>query len=142
MPQPIGFFVASHAAAIIKHTKHVLYLEDDDIAHIAQGELHIHSLPCADGRQVASQRTIKTFEIELAEIMKGKFNHFMQKEIYEQPESSVNTMHASRVNFDQSSPLVVSKRIFLLSIMEGELHSAPVEQVITLSLQLAPSWKN
>ncbi|THG92635.1 hypothetical protein EW026_g8334 [Hermanssonia centrifuga] len=57
MPQPIGFFVASHAAAIIEHTKHVLYLEDDDIA---QGELHIHGLPCADGRQVASQRTIET----------------------------------------------------------------------------------
>lgn len=44
-------------------------------------------------------RTIQTLELELAEIMKGSFDHFMQKEIYEQPESVVNTMRG-RVNFD------------------------------------------
>lgn len=37
LPQPIEFFLASDAAAIIEHTKRVLYLEDDDIAHIANG---------------------------------------------------------------------------------------------------------
>jgi hypothetical protein len=37
MPQPIEFFVASDASAVIEHTKRVLYLEDDDIAHIAEG---------------------------------------------------------------------------------------------------------
>ena len=38
--------------------------------------------------------------MEIAEIMKGSFDHFMQKEIYEQPESVVNTMRG-RVDFDQ-----------------------------------------
>jgi hypothetical protein len=37
MPQPIEFFVASDASAVIEHTKRVLYLEDDDIAHISEG---------------------------------------------------------------------------------------------------------
>lgn len=37
MPQPIEFFVASDASAVVEHTKRVLYLEDDDIAHIAEG---------------------------------------------------------------------------------------------------------
>jgi glucosamine--fructose-6-phosphate aminotransferase (isomerizing) len=37
MPQPIEFFIASDASAVIEHTKRVLYLEDDDIAHIAEG---------------------------------------------------------------------------------------------------------
>jgi len=37
MPQPIEFFIASDASAIVEHTKRVLYLEDDDIAHIAEG---------------------------------------------------------------------------------------------------------
>ena len=37
MPQPIEYFVASDASAVIEHTKRVLYLEDDDIAHIAEG---------------------------------------------------------------------------------------------------------
>ncbi|KAF9229964.1 nucleophile aminohydrolase, partial [Melanogaster broomeanus] len=44
VPQPIEFFIASDAAAIVEHTKRVLYLEDDDIAHIAEGQLHIHRL--------------------------------------------------------------------------------------------------
>lgn len=37
LPQPIEFFLASDASAIVEHTKQVLYLEDDDIAHIANG---------------------------------------------------------------------------------------------------------
>jgi hypothetical protein len=37
MPQPIEFFVASDASAVIDQTKRVLYLEDDDIAHISEG---------------------------------------------------------------------------------------------------------
>ncbi|PWN41742.1 isomerising glucosamine-fructose-6-phosphate aminotransferase [Ceraceosorus guamensis] len=97
LPQPIEYFVASDASAIIEHTKRVLYLEDDDIAHISEGELHIHRLRRNDG--LSSMRSIETLEVELAEIMKGSFDHFMQKEIFEQPESVVNTMRG-RVNFD------------------------------------------
>ena len=118
MPQPIEFFVASDAAAIIEHTKRVLYLEDDDIAHIAEGELHIHRLRRAEGPEVAAQRTIETLEIELAEIMKGKFDHFMQKEIYEQPESVVNTMRG-RVNFDANVITLGGLRAYLPIIRRG-----------------------
>lgn len=97
LPQPIEYFVASDASAVVEHTKRVLYLEDDDIAHIGEGELHIHRLRKNDG--LSTTRSIETLEMELAEIMKGQFEHFMQKEIYEQPESVVNTMRG-RVNFD------------------------------------------
>lgn len=97
LPQPIEYFIASDASAVIEHTKRVLYLEDDDIAHISEGELHIHRLRRNDG--LSSMRSIETLEMELAEIMKGQFDHFMQKEIFEQPESVVNTMRG-RVNFD------------------------------------------
>ncbi|PWN29894.1 putative GFA1-glucosamine--fructose-6-phosphate transaminase [Jaminaea rosea] len=100
LPQPIEYFIASDASAVIEHTKRVLYLEDDDIAHISEGELHIHRLRRNDG--LSSIRSIETLEMELAEIMKGSFDHFMQKEIYEQPESVVNTMRG-RVNFDTRS---------------------------------------
>lgn len=118
MPQPIEFFVASDASAIIEHTKRVLYLEDDDIAHIAEGELHIHRLRREEGPQVAAHRTIETLEIELAEIMKGKFDHFMQKEIYEQPESVVNTMRG-RVNFDTNHITLGGLRAYLPIIRRG-----------------------
>ncbi|KZT03762.1 isomerising glucosamine-fructose-6-phosphate aminotransferase [Laetiporus sulphureus 93-53] len=119
MPQPIEFFVASDASAIVEHTKRVLYLEDDDIAHISEGELHIHRLRSKDGAPpTASHRTIETLEIEIAEIMKGKFDHFMQKEIYEQPESVVNTMRG-RVNFDKNQITLGGLRQYLPIIRRG-----------------------
>ncbi|EKM76709.1 hypothetical protein AGABI1DRAFT_115602 [Agaricus bisporus var. burnettii JB137-S8] len=116
-PQPIEFFIASDAAAIIEHTKRVLYLEDDDIAHIADGELQIHRLRRKEEghqtpSQIATTRTIETLELEIAAIMKGKFDTFMQKEIYEQPESVVNTMRG-RVNFDEQRITLGGLRAYL-----------------------------
>ncbi|WVR06378.1 glutamine-fructose-6-phosphate transaminase (isomerizing) [Kwoniella sp. DSM 27419] len=116
VPQPIEFFVASDASAVIEHTKKVLYLEDDDIAHIGDGELHIHRLRRDD--TVSSVRAIETLEIELAEIMKGQYDHFMQKEIYEQPESVVNTMRG-RVNFDTRQVMLGGLKAYLPVIRRG-----------------------
>ncbi|WEW60357.1 glutamine--fructose-6-phosphate transaminase (isomerizing) [Emydomyces testavorans] len=90
VPQPAEFFLSSDPSAIVEHTKKVLYLEDDDIAHIHDGQLNIHRLTKNDG--TSNVRAIQTIELELQEIMKGNFDHFMQKEIFEQPESVVNTM--------------------------------------------------
>ncbi|KAJ7734550.1 hypothetical protein DFH07DRAFT_844706 [Mycena maculata] len=117
LPQPIEFYIASDAAAVVEHTKRVLYLEDDDIAHISEGELHIHRLRRKeDGEQTPSQvaatRNIETLELEIAAIMKGKFDTFMQKEIYEQPESVVNTMRG-RVNFDDNRITLGGLRAYL-----------------------------
>ena len=86
--QLIEFFIASDASAMIEHTKCVLYLEDDDIAHIADGELHIHCLRHNNSKTLPATRSIETLELELAEIMKGKFYHFMQNS---QSESTNNT---------------------------------------------------
>jgi glucosamine--fructose-6-phosphate aminotransferase (isomerizing) len=112
-PQPIEFFLASDPSAIVEHTKKVLYLEDDDIAHIADGGLHIHRLKKEDG--MSAIRNIQTLELELAEIMKGSFDHFMQKEIYEQPESVVNTMRG-RMNFDQRKVNLGGLKTFVSTI--------------------------
>lgn len=89
-PIPTEFFLSSDPSAIVEHTKKVLYLEDDDIAHIHEGSLNIHRLNKDEG--ASNVRAIQTLELELQEIMKGKFDHFMQKEIFEQPESVINTM--------------------------------------------------
>ncbi|KAH7106531.1 isomerising glucosamine-fructose-6-phosphate aminotransferase [Auriculariales sp. MPI-PUGE-AT-0066] len=121
VPEPIEFYVASDASAVIEHTKRVLFLMDDDIAHIADGELHIHRLRrnAADGKpEKPATRLIETLELELAEIMKGRFDHFMQKEIYEQPESVINTMRG-RVNFDSHVVTLGGLRQFLPIIRRG-----------------------
>ncbi|KAJ3106134.1 glutamine--fructose-6-phosphate transaminase (isomerizing) [Phlyctochytrium planicorne] len=112
-PQQIEYFLASDPSAIVEHTKRVLYLEDDDVAHINEGELHIHRLRRDDG--MSSIRSIQTLEMEIAEIMKGSFDHFMQKEIYEQPESVVNTMRG-RVNFDEHKVNLGGLKAYLSTI--------------------------
>jgi glucosamine--fructose-6-phosphate aminotransferase (isomerizing) len=100
MPQPAEFFLSSDPASVIQHTKKVLFLEDDDIAHIHDGELHIHRARKDDN--IPATRSIQTLELELAEIMKGPYTHFMQKEIFEQPESTLNTMRG-RIDFKNHS---------------------------------------
>ncbi|CAJ0845236.1 9379_t:CDS:2 [Entrophospora sp. SA101] len=113
LPQPIEYFLASDPSAIVEHTKRVLYLEDDDIGHMSEGELHIHRLRRDDG--ISAVRSIQTLEIELAEIMKGSFDHFMQKEIFEQPESVVNTMRG-RVNFENNKVTLGGLKAYLATI--------------------------
>lgn len=112
-PIPTEFFVASDPAAVVKYTKKVLFLEDDDIAHIYDGELHIHRATHTTGESTIRQ--IQTLEMELAQIMKGKFDHFMLKEIYEQPDSTVNTMRG-RVDFENFSVKLGGLRALLTTI--------------------------
>lgn len=110
---PIEYILASDASAIIEHTKKVLYLEDDDVAHISEGDLHIHRLRRDD--KMSSVRPIQTLESELAQIQKGSFSHFMTKEIYDQPESVINTMRG-RVNFDTHQVILGGLRAQLPNI--------------------------
>lgn len=87
----VEYFVASDAAAIIEHTKQVLFLEDDDVAFVEDGALTIHRISrhADNGEQ---KREVQLLEMELQEIMKGSYKTYMQKEIFEQPDSVVNTM--------------------------------------------------
>ena len=97
---PIEYFFASDASAIIEHTKRVIFLEDGDVAAVRNGNLELHRVRGKDTtKPELAERPIHTLEMELQEIMKGSFSHFMLKEIYEQPESVVNTMRG-RVFFD------------------------------------------
>lgn len=92
----VEYFFASDASAVIEHTNKVLYFEDDDVAHIKDGVLSIHRL--SGSSNDPHQREIFTLKLELQQIMKGNYECFMQKEIFEQPESIVNTMRG-RLNF-------------------------------------------
>lgn len=86
----VEYFFASDASAIIEHTDRVIYLEDDDVAAVRDGALSIHRLKkCLDDPHA---REITTLKMEIQQIMKGNYDSFMLKEIFEQPESVVNTM--------------------------------------------------
>ncbi|VVT48799.1 uncharacterized protein SAPINGB_P001957 [Magnusiomyces paraingens] len=112
-PLPIEFFLASDPAAVVEHTRKVLFLEDDDIAHIYDGELHIHRVRRNEDDKLV--RTIDTLELELQQIMKGKYDHYMQKEIFEQPESVINTMRG-RIDFENNTVQLGGLRSWLTTI--------------------------
>lgn len=99
----VEYFFASDASAIIEHTNQVIYLEDDDVAAVSKGALTVHRIN--RGLDDSSVREVITLKLELQQIMKGNYSCFMQKEIFEQPESVVNTMRG-RINFEANKVLL------------------------------------
>ncbi|EJW02209.1 glutamine-fructose-6-phosphate transaminase (isomerizing) [Edhazardia aedis USNM 41457] len=98
--QDCEFFIASDPAAIVEHTRKVIFMEDDDMIHGKDGFLKVHRPNPKDTDACQSDiRKVDVLKTEIAQIMKGNFNHFMLKEIYEQVESVINTMRG-RVDFE------------------------------------------
>lgn len=82
------FFIGSDATPIIEYTDKVVYLEEEQIAIMnRKGELKIIDLDKTEVTPI-----IKELEMNLSEIEKGGFPHFMLKEIYEQPQALRNSM--------------------------------------------------
>ncbi|XP_069555933.1 glutamine--fructose-6-phosphate aminotransferase [isomerizing] 1 [Brachyistius frenatus] len=96
----VEYYFASDASAVIEHTNRVIFLEDDDVAAVVEGRLSIHRIKRRAGDYPA--RAIQTLQMELQQIMKGNYSSFMQKEIFEQPESVVNTMRG-RISFENNT---------------------------------------
>ncbi|MBM4174372.1 MAG: glutamine--fructose-6-phosphate transaminase (isomerizing), partial [Ignavibacteria bacterium] len=74
------FIVASDASAIIQHTRQVIYLADNEMAVISR-----HGVTTKTIDNVITNEQIEQIEFDLDAIEKGGYNHFMLKEIYEQP---------------------------------------------------------
>ena len=81
-------FVASDVPAILKHTKNVYYIGNLEMAKITQGNVEFYNL---DGDVIEKKITEITFSAEAAE--KGGFEHFMMKEIHEQPKVIEDTLN-------------------------------------------------
>lgn len=97
-------FIASDASAFVEHTKKVVVLEDNDVLHLCKGAYGIYSAPAGQQENLSAEgvslvrRQLSTLDLEVASIMKGGYNHYMAKEIHEQPESILQTMRG-RVSF-------------------------------------------
>lgn len=89
------FFLGSDASPIIEYTDKVVYLEDGMIAVIRLGEeLKVMSILGEE-----QELKVKKVDIDLGQIEKGGYDHFMLKEIFEQPECLTNCMRG-RINVD------------------------------------------
>lgn len=82
------FFVASDATPIVEYTREVVYLNDEEIAVLKRN----HELKIRTITNIEKTPYVQTLEINLSELEKEGFDHFMLKEIYEQPRSIRDSM--------------------------------------------------
>ncbi|RRN77908.1 glutamine--fructose-6-phosphate transaminase (isomerizing) [Pseudoxanthomonas sp. SGD-10] len=81
------YFIASDATPIVEYTKNVIYLNDNEIAYLQRDELLIKSID-----NIVQTPYIQELELKLEMLEKGGYEHFMLKEIYEQPRSIYDSM--------------------------------------------------
>ncbi|MDA8595325.1 glutamine--fructose-6-phosphate transaminase (isomerizing) [Flavobacteriaceae bacterium] len=82
------FFIASDASPFVEYTKQALYLEDEEMAIIKLGrEIRVRKIKGDD--QVPAE--MQELNMNLEQIEKGGYDHFMLKEIYEQPQAITDT---------------------------------------------------
>ncbi|MGN8068903.1 glutamine--fructose-6-phosphate transaminase (isomerizing) [Mucilaginibacter sp. 22184] len=89
------YFIASDATPIVEYIKNVIYLKDNEIALIKRDALLVKRLD-----NVIQTPLIQELELKLEELEKGGFDHFMLKEIYEQPRSVRDCMRG-RINAEE-----------------------------------------
>ncbi len=77
----IGNFLASDIPAILKYTNKYILLDDNDIVKMNKDEITIY-----DSKLNILDKKINTFDGDVSKISKGKYEHFMVKEIFEQPD--------------------------------------------------------
>lgn len=80
-------FIASDASALVGHTDRVIYLRDGEIGSCTTSGVQLY-----DARQQSVESTIEKLELDLESIQKKGFDHFLLKEIYDQPNSLRSTL--------------------------------------------------
>ena len=92
------FFLASDATPIVEYTDKVVYLDNDEIADISLED----GLKVVDMDNNESKIDIKQLQISISELEKGGYEHFMLKEIFEQPKTIVDAIRG-RVNVEKTN---------------------------------------
>jgi glucosamine--fructose-6-phosphate aminotransferase (isomerizing) len=80
-------FVAADAAAIIAHTRQVVYLNDGEVAEVTSRGFETKTI-----HDVSIDKAVEEITFDLSQIERGGYDHFMMKEIQEQPETIRNAM--------------------------------------------------
>ena len=94
------YFLASDASAILAHTREVVYLDDGDLCVLTPDGYRV-----MDINSTPLSRSVERIEWDLAAIERGGFDHFMLKEIFEQPQTVENTMRGRLILEDGTSKL-------------------------------------
>ncbi|MEM6845935.1 MAG: glutamine--fructose-6-phosphate transaminase (isomerizing) [Bacteroidota bacterium] len=108
------FFLASDATPIVEYTSDVVYLNDNEVCVIKNGKFTIKDIHT----ELETAPYIQTLDIELEAIEKGGFEHFMLKEIYEQPKSISDCMRG-RLNAETATMMLGGIREYIDNMVEA-----------------------
>ncbi len=89
---------ASDASAIVSLTNQILYMQDNDIARIKKESIEIYNIEL----EKTSDSDFEQIDLTISQIEKGGYSHFMEKEIFEQPEALTNTF-IGRIDFENGT---------------------------------------
>ncbi|MGY6647253.1 glutamine--fructose-6-phosphate transaminase (isomerizing) [Wenyingzhuangia sp. IMCC45574] len=92
------FIVASDAIPIVEYTQSLVYLNDDEVVVLERGK----KLKVEDIYGVRKNYKIKNIDLDLNKVSKGDYEHYMLKEIFEQPETIEDTLYSHLNKFDSS----------------------------------------
>ena len=125
------FFIASDATPIVEHTDKVVYLDDGQIADISlDNGLHI-----VNHNNKQCQFDVKTVDMDISKLSKGGFDHFMLKEIFEQPNCLRDAM-SGRLIADPKHP--ENNRIVLSALRDYRDRLVNARNIIILGC--GTSW--
>ncbi|RXZ43674.1 glutamine--fructose-6-phosphate transaminase (isomerizing) [Crenobacter cavernae] len=82
-------FIASDVSAILSATRKVIFLEEGDVARLTRDSVTI-----LDGKGAPAERAVHLSDVSLASLELGPYDHYMQKEIHEQPKALADTIEA------------------------------------------------
>lgn len=135
-------FIASDGSPLAGHTEKIVYLADHEIAIVTADSIRVIHRDQGDVRH-----DVKVLDIEAADIDLGRFDHYMLKEIYEQPETVRNAMRG-RLDRDEATAKfgglnltpqqLQSVRRFVLTACGTSWHSALVGEYMIESLARIP----
>ncbi|EGU41360.1 glutamine--fructose-6-phosphate transaminase (isomerizing) [Vibrio splendidus] len=117
-PIVIGFgvgenFLASDQLALLSVTRRFMYLEEGDVAEVTRREVNVFD---ANGERIEREIVESNAEHDAGD--KGKYRHFMQKEIFEQPTALINTMEGRISDTSVSTNAIGVKAEEILSKVE------------------------
>lgn len=92
------FFLASDATPIVEYTKDVVYLNDNEVAIMERGK----ELRVVDFMNSEKSHTIQHLELTISQLERGEYEHFMLKEIFEQPRTIRDCMRG-RINIEENN---------------------------------------
>ncbi|MDX5437686.1 MAG: glutamine--fructose-6-phosphate transaminase (isomerizing), partial [Pontibacter sp.] len=119
------YFLASDATPIIEYTNDVIYVNDYELVVIKDGELEIRTK-----EDVKQTPYVHRLEMELESIEKGGYEHFMLKEIYEQPRSILDSMRGRMI--------AENNHLMMSGVREYENKLANAERIIIVAC--GTSW--